>query len=205
MKKKTLLSQLKNLSQKIKIDENFKIKTRWHLERLVRVSQIEKKPTFGFIFTQRVLVPALLALVLLFFGSAVTTALAEKSLPGEKLYPLKRLAERVRILLTQKPRARLRLRQEFLKRRFSELEKSISPKEEVTLRELKALAETELSLERLKKEVRIFKRGGLTRKEIRILISQLRRLGQKRGVKKKIIRQRLLWLEKRLSQIERSL
>ena len=185
MRERKLTEQLKSLAQKLR--------------------KPEEKPALSFLFTKKFLVPALLALFLLFAGTTVTTALAEKSLPGERLYSVKRLVERARLSLAQKPRARLKLRGEFLKRRFSELERTISSKSELTPRELKALSEAELSLEELKREYKSFKKGGLTKEEIRTLLSQVKRLARKKGIKKRILRQRLFWLEKNLGQLEKSL
>jgi len=89
-----------------------------------------------FLFAKKGLVSAFVIAVLLFGGGGTTAALAERSYPGDTLYPVKRFVENARIFLAKKPALRIKLRQLFVKKRLNELKKvlpageikSLSPK-----------------------------------------------------------------------------
>ena len=204
MKEKELIKQLKNLGRLAKIDEDFKIRTRWHLERLVRMAKPEEKPSFGFVFVKKVLVPAFLALILLLGGSWVTATLAEKSNPGDTLYPVKRMVENARLFLVRRPILRAKLRQELAKKRFKEL-KRVLPAGEIqnlTPRQQQALIELKKAIEKLKRDYQTFKKDGLDRQEIQILLQDYQKIEQR--IKKERIREKFLPIRRWLLELEKS-
>ena len=69
-----------------------------------------------------VLATFLLVLAVLFSGTGMTAYAAQGSLPGETLYPVKTFVEDVRLNLTTDPDARYELLDQYVNRRFAELD-----------------------------------------------------------------------------------
>jgi hypothetical protein len=76
---------------------------------------------FSFIPLHFGLVSVILLLVFL-FGGATTIAASAQALPGDRLYPVKRLTEQGRLLLVQAPAERIELEQHFDRERLAEVE-----------------------------------------------------------------------------------
>lgn len=94
---------------------------------------------------------AVLAVILaLVLASAGTTIAAQSSMPGEPLYPVKRVTERLGLLVVRDPPGKTHLRLEFTGRRAEEIEALYDRGEEVEEGILVELAtETEETLEEI--------------------------------------------------------
>lgn len=94
---------------------------------------------------------AVLAVILaLVLASAGTAIAAQSSIPGEPLYPVKRVTERLGLLVVRDPPGKTHLRLEFARRRTEEIEALDSRGEEVEESILVELAtETEETLEEI--------------------------------------------------------
>ncbi len=94
---------------------------------------------------------AVLAVILaLVLASAGTTIAAQSSMPGEPLYPVKRVTERLGLLVVRDPPGKTHLRLEFTGRRVEEIEALYDRGEEVEEGILVELAtETEGTLEEI--------------------------------------------------------
>jgi len=106
---------------------------------LVNFMSFLLRKSIDFLFAKKGLVSAFVIAALLFGGGGTTAALAERSYPGDTLYPVKRFVENARIFLAKKPVLRMKLRQLFVKKRLNELKKvlpageikSLSPKQKL--------------------------------------------------------------------------
>lgn len=88
-----------------------------------------RRPDFG--FSLRFALAAFILLAVVVLGSAATAVLAAQSLPGQALYPLKRLGEQTRLRLVSDPQRRLELQQDFDQERLKEVDQLIQEQRSV--------------------------------------------------------------------------
>ncbi|OGM10960.1 hypothetical protein A2Z22_03780 [Candidatus Woesebacteria bacterium RBG_16_34_12] len=152
MKEKQIIENLRNLGNLEVLDENTKIKTLWHLQRLARTKP-EPGRSWKVLFARRVFIPAICAFLLLFAGSWATVVVAEDTIPGDRLYPIKRLNENMKLILAIRPDAKAKIREQLIEKRFNELESvsEISNKSS-SLKIQNLLAEIEKGLDKVLEE-----------------------------------------------------
>jgi len=103
-------------------------------------------------------------LAVLLGGSLASVSAAERSLPGDSLYPLKLVTEQARLVMTQEKSKRVRLKAEFTKRRVKELKTILT--EPVTRKEERAGKAAEIlkqDLHTLKQQLSDVKSAGVDR------------------------------------------
>lgn len=204
MEEKELIEQLRDLKELAKAGEDFKIKTRWHLERMVKSSKVEKKPSYLSVFSKKILIPASLIFVLIFGSSGTTVALAERSNPGDTLYTVKRFIEDTRLRLAKKPDLRMKLLQLFIKKRFDELKRVLPAGEirKLSPRQKLALLELKNSVDKLIEDYKFFKEDGFDKHEIKILLEEYQKIEGR--IKKEVIKRRFLIIRQKLLKLQKS-
>lgn len=171
---------------------------------LVNFMNFLLRKSIDFLFAKKGLVSAVVITALLFGGGGTTTALAERSYPGDTLYPVKRFVENARIFLAKKPALRMKLRQLFVKKRLNELKrvlpageiKSLLPKQKLTLLEFKN------EIDELIEDYKFFEEDGLDKKEIKILLEECQNI--ERRIKKEVIKKRFLIIRQKLLELQKS-
>lgn len=117
---------------------------------------------------QPALARAFVLVIILIFISWGTVNLSAHSIPGDLLYPVKLITEKVKFFLTVTPQGKVELRLTFSKERLQELVKDLEGKKELNTRLLRAmLDEATLALEGI---------SNLPEAERRVYISRLEHL-----------------------------
>jgi len=102
----------------------------------------------NFLFPRPAFAPALITAIVFIFISFGTVMLSAGSLPGDLLYPLKLITERVQYSLTANPEGKAELRLTFADKRLQELVKTINKRGGLDRALLKSmLKEAQLALE----------------------------------------------------------
>lgn len=131
------------------VDEVFLADLKINLTTYIGQRPIENKPAFTWSFN-RVAVGA--TVIVLCLTSSGLVYASQSSLPGTTLYPVKRVAENIRLAVTVSPSAKKNLEVNFINKRLEEVEKlEVEPKKNNKVLE-NALATVEQEIVKLEKE-----------------------------------------------------
>ncbi len=113
-----ILNQLKAWGRE-EPSEDFVVVSRRNMERMVRMSQVEESPLVGWGYK---LALALALVVLMVGGFRVMEVAADEAAPGDVLYPVDQMAEKVRLWLARHPNKRRVVLRRMLEERVEEME-----------------------------------------------------------------------------------
>ena len=127
-KRLKIIKKIKNLREK-SVSEKFLSVFRIELESYVKKNPVPLEAAGLFKEKQKIWFPtklklaqvSLVAVLMVIISGAGITFASQRSLPGEKLYPVKILSEEIRIKLTPKTESKMKLRAEFAEERVREI------------------------------------------------------------------------------------
>ena len=133
MKKREIVKELQKLQNyPVPHHRGFFVSLKYKLDEYMDYNPIREDPVYAgrvnlFLHRFKYMVPALIALLIIFSGGGVALA-ARGTLPGDILYPMKILSEDLRSTFTLRPEAQAKLQIRFTLERIEELEKILGEK-----------------------------------------------------------------------------